>query len=547
MNTNEYMKEEKQSGVIESESLCPSEEPSKPTFAPIANAMFLNKQKTLNDTMFFVFAPTAYFTYYWTVVKNNIDWYRGFVPGIHNQGILSMQTGARLCDMAAKLTMSGGITFEGAERAEAFLSAFYKARNVQARLSKELPLQNAIGFMLTKVDCNKDGDLDISFVAGNRYFAQCDNRGRVLAFNACIAFVSADVTDNGDNSQSGRNGYYLVEERFYRRGKPCMRYRVYYGAVLATAPTFPNDKGNKGLRREDLPKHVIAMLNRYYIDDLNTIYELPFDEIGAFITPISFSAAGMEDYKCFADGMLANCTTQLYLLDLTETQKNEHKYLAQDFIVMPDTMTVTLSGDRERERQLLTGGGYGGLNKRIAKGAHYSDPTHEAPFLYSPSRQISAYNDDINQLYNEIAAQTDFSPVTIAGYLHNGAEKTATEVTADENATRRTVMSRRELLTNVLNQCNNIIMKHYGITEDGKPLACATVFRAGAMSNPKLETDLIVTKLQNHLITRQMAVEEANPQLSKRDAQKVYEQAAEEMKEEQSQPFGGLDGFDVGV
>lgn len=534
---NEDFFKEERGGLQTTESLLPTEDAGQPTFAPYATAMFQNNAKIINDTMFFAFAPTPYYTYYWTVVKRNLDWYHGFVPGIHDNGILSSQTGSALCSMAAELTASGGITFEGDERAEAFLAKFYKERNVLGNLAQRLPVHNAIGFMLTKVDVDEKGNLDISFVPGHRYYAQCDNKRNVLAFKACINFVSADVSDRGDNSQASREGYFLVEERFYRHNRPCVRYRVYRGPVLATAPLYPAG-GDMGLDERELPAHVRAMLKRSFAPKLNTIYELPFDDLGARVTTISLSATGMDDYACFADGMLANCQTQLFELDLTKTQKSEHKYLAQDFLVLPETMTLAPVGDRARAECLERGNSFAYINRRIGKSAHYADPTKAAPFLYSPARQIDAYNQDIVQILNEIAAQTDFSPATIAGFLRPGVEITATQVTDDKDRTRQTIKTRRELLAKDLNYCNKIILKHYlGIDN----VDVATVFREGSLSNPTLDTDIIIKKLNAHLITHQMAVEEANPQLSKREAEKVYLQAAEEQKEQQSQPFDGLD------
>lgn len=534
----DFLREDK-SGRSADECLVPTgTNVDAPTFAPFANALYLNNQKIINDTMFFVFAPTAYFTYYWTVVKRNLEWYHGYVPGIHNFGVLSSQTGTALCRMAAELTAASGISFEGDEAAETFLTKFYKDNNIAAVLAQHLPIQNAIGFMLTKIDIAADGQLSIGFVDGNRYFAQCDSRRNVTAFKACINFISADVSDIGDCSRGDRNGYFLVEERFYRKGKPCVRYRIYHGAVLATAPTYPSG-GEVGLDEKDLPRHVRQMLKRNYVGKLNTIYELPFDDLGARVTPISLSATGVEDYHCFADGMLANCHTQLFELDLTKTQKSEHKYLAQDFLIMPERMIMQPTGDRYRDL-IQRGDGYGSINKRIAKGATYTDPQKEAPFLYSPTRQIDAYNQDINQILNEIAGQCRFSPATVAGFLRPGVEITATQVTDDRDITRQTIKQRRELIANDLNYCNRIILKHY-LGRDN--VDCSVVFREGSLSNPSLDTDIIIKKMNAHLITHQMAVEEANPQLSKREAEKVYETAAAEAQAQQQQPFDGLDGL----
>ena len=159
--------------------------------------------------------------------------------------------------------------------------------------------------------------------------------------------------------------------------------------------------------------------------------------------------------------------------------------------------------------------------------------------------KIQAYNDELNQLLNEIAAQTGFSPVTLAGFLKNGVEKTATEVTADENDTRGTIKTKRGLIIDALNTLDEVVLKHYGYTNaQGCPLECTVVFREGGLSNPSIEIDLTIKKLNANLITHQQAVEEANPQLSKREAEEVYQQAKEEKQANAAAPFGGTDVLD---
>ena len=538
---DDFLREDTPSGV-NSEVLVPTESSDGPMFGPYCSADFLNNSKVINDTLFFTFAPSAYMTYYWTIVRRNMEWYNGYVAGIHNQGILSSKTGARICKMSANLTLGGGISFQGAEEQEAFLTDFYKKRKIYPKLKRVAPLLNAVGFMLSKVDVNAKGELDVSFIPGNRYFAQCDSDGNVLEFYACIVFVTADTNKANNGQQTSERGYSLVEERFYVGKRPCVRYRIYEGAILATAPTYGADNGSstKGISYNNLPPYVqTAIKDKLAGYKLNKIYALPFENIGARVTRNSFSATGVDDYACFADSTLADCHTQLYELDLTKTQKSEHKYINQDFMVLPEQMVMQPVGDRAKAERLERNNGFNGVNKRIAKGARYSDPTKETPFVYSPPLKITDYNADIMQIHNEIAAQTEFSPVTIAGYLRNGVEKTATEITADENATRLTIRTKRELIAEDLNFLNGIILKHYGISEDGSQ--CSAVFKEGSLSNPKLETELIIRKLDSGLITRQMAIEEANPQLSKRECEKVAQDTSKEMSARQSQPFDGLD------
>lgn len=540
----DFMREDNGASVIDSDVLVPTESNGDTLFAPYCSADFLNNSKIINDTLFFTFAPTAYLTYYWTVVRTNMQWYNGYVSGIHDQGILSSKTGARICKMSANLTLGGGISFQGKETQENFLTEFYKKRKIYPKLKRVAPLLNAVGFMLSKVDINAKGELDVSFIPGNRYFAQCDSDGNVLEFYACIVFISADSNRVNNSGKERMNGYSLVEERFYIKGMPCVRYRIYEGAVLATAPTYGGEQGTKGIDIEGLPIYVQDIIRSKLAGyKLNSIYKLPFKSIGARVTRNSFSATGVDDYACFADSTLADCHTQLYELDLTKTQKSEHKYLCQDFMVMPEQMIMQPVGDRATADRAAVAraegrNGYGGINKRIAKGARYSDPTKETPFLYSPQLKVADYNADIMQIHNEIAAQTEFSPVTIAGYLRNGVEKTATEITADENATRLTIRTKRELIAEDLNYLNSLILDHYGIGDGSE---CSAVFKEGSLSNPSLETELIIRKLESGLITRQMAIEEANPQLSRRECERVVKQTAQEQASRQSQPFDGLD------
>ena len=535
---SDFMREdEKAVDEFGNEILVPTEDSGGPMFAPYCKADFLNNSKIINDTLFFVFAPPAFVTYYWTIVRRNLEWFNGYVAGIHNAGILSSKTGARICKMSANLTLGGGLSFQGSELAETFITDFYKKRKVYPKLKRVSPLLNAIGFMLSKVDINAKGELDVSFIPGNRYFAQTDADGNVTEFYACICFMTADTNTANNSSRDSQEGYSLVEERFYIEDKPCVRYRIYKGPALATAPTYGSERGSKGFAFIALPAHVQRMVKDKLAGyELGKVYALPFDNIGARITRNTFSATGMDDYACFADSTLADCHTQLYELDLTKTQKNEHKYLNQDFMVMPEQMVMLPVGDRAKAEHMERQNGYTGINRRIAKGTRYSDPTKEVPYTYSPPLKIADYNADIMQIHNEIAAQTEFSPVTIAGYLRNGVEKTATEITADENATRLTIRTKRELITEDLNFLNAIILKHYSV--DGE---CNATFKEGSLSNPRLETELVVRKLENGLITHQMAVEEVNPQLSKRECEKITIETDAELAKKQSQPFDGLD------
>lgn len=544
---------EKQVKEYSFDNLCPRDDGE--IFGAYANADFLNKMKVLNGTNFFTFAPIPFQTYYWSVVKRNIEWYYGYVYGIHNKGVLSYQLGSKICKMAAQLTLSGGFRFEGDDTAEKFLDAFYKRHNVEAKLKNKLPIHNAIGFTLAKIDITPGGGQDISFVQGNRYFSQTDDKGNVTKVYAVIKILTAseDAADKNEDSI----GYYLVEERFFKKvkivtdnvvkvkTKPVIRYRIYEGPIIATAPVYSGENHRNGIDYEALPDNVKYYIkSRYGANVLNKCFVLPFKRLGCVVLLNSYSATGMDDYTCFSDSTIADINTCLYEYDLTKTQKNEHKYLAQDFVALPESMIPFekgIGGDEKRaiahEMESVSG-----FNKRIVKKSRMLDPTKAVPFVYQSQLKTDVYNNDINQILNEAAAGAQFSPVTLAGFLHNGVERTATEVTADEDATRLTINDKRALIAERMNKLNEeLLIINDIVDEHGCALDCSMVFNPGSLSNPKTELELLEKKQQNGWITAKSATILANPQLSRKAAEEEYERAK---AENGGSLYGGNKGID---
>lgn len=539
------------------EVLVPTTSMYEPIFGAWCEAAFLNNEKIINSSAFFTFAPYEYVTYYWTIVRRNLEWYNGYVHGIHNKGVLSSKLGAAVCDVSAMLTLSGGIRFKGDSKAKDFMTAFSDKRKLIAKLKQKMPIHNAIGFTLAKLDVEGDGHLDINFVQGNRYFAQCDNENNVMATYALIMLLSADP--NCVEVQAESRGYYLVEERFYRKDKPCIRYRMYEGPILATAPTFSNGgmtgrDGQRGIEFEQLPRHVQAfILRRFKKNILNKTFYLPFNNLGAVVLKNKYSATGMDEYGCFADSTLAKAGEALYEYDLTTTQKEESKYLSKDFAAIPAEMVIDppigITGDKRKAFALEVARNVNsGLDGRIVKRVQYIDPTDSTPFIYQVPLKTNDYGAELDRILNKVAMLTGLSPATLAGYLHNGVEKTATEVTADKDNTRLTVKNSRELLMDGLNELTKIILKYYGFVDGkGAALDCQIVFNEGALSNPYQEVELVRALKDGGLIDRKTAIAKANPELDEDAVEKMYQLILEEERQAQAQPFDGLDNLGLGL
>lgn len=513
-----------------SEDFTPSER-GKNIFGPWTSAEWMNNSKVINTTNFFTFIRPQFQTYFWTIVRRNLEWYNGFVYGIHNKGILSSRIGTTICNMSAQLTLSGGFRFEGNERAKTFLTDFAKRQRMSARLKQALPIHNAIGFTLAKLDILANNRVDISYLPGNRYDVMTDDDGNVLSFRAYIKMWTADPLNN-------ETGYYLIEERVMHDGVPYARYGVWKAPIIASAPVFgAKTSDDSATRSEYIPPELERyVIRRYGKNIIGKTFRLPWRNIGAVVLKNSYSATGMDDYTSFSDSTIANCGTEMYQYDLTITQKEEHKYICQDFVAVPDTF-INEQGDRGIAQWCEQNNT--SFNSRLVKRINYLDPTKSVPFIYQSQLKLEEYGNEADRLLNRIASAAHFSPVTIAAYLTGGAMKTAREVTADENATRLTITDKRELLQDGHNQLLQEVLIYYGLVDEhGEALDFNMVFNAGALSNPYQEAELLLQKKRGGLISERSAVAKANPELSDEEVDKMIEDIHADAERMQSLAFG---------
>ena len=94
--------------------LTPTKSKNKKVFGRYTSAIYNNLNKMFAmDSSFYLFAPRSLLPYYWNVVRLNLYWYRGFFPGIHNNGIYTTCKAHAICQKVANMTYSGGFRFEG--------------------------------------------------------------------------------------------------------------------------------------------------------------------------------------------------------------------------------------------------------------------------------------------------------------------------------------------------------------------------------------------------------------------------------------------------
>lgn len=524
-------------------SLSPLSADVSSIYKPYSNEEFENYDGLYLDNGFFPFAPEEVRMYLWRVMRRNLWWYRGFVPGLHNQGVLSLKLGSRVCKRMAELTMVGGFRVEGYDTAEAFLEKFNTRNKTRLKLTKQLPELNAIGNMLAKIDMLADNSLRINFIPGNKYFASVDEELNITQFIALIAFIAPAPTMDAKQVSVAEEGFYLVEQRKLDGTTCYQRYALY------RSPTGMNSGGvfnavtevEAKLMNDRVKKRVERIIGK---DNLGKVFTLPCKgNIWAAPVLNAPSCTGTK-YNGFADSTLEDAHTALFQYDVTQTQKEANKYLAQTGVLIPDTMIppeVTNNPSGNAQAAYLQN--QRSLDSRVYKKIQVTNPSGESnkPVFFQADNQAQTYNEDLKDILANIATLCGMTPGALAGNLSSGGfERTATEVLNEDDITRATVETKRDLIREPMTQLYRWVLEHYGVSNDGSNDEIDMVFNSSIMGNPERETKDIISQLGAGLISKKKAIARKNRGYSKKE---IEEELAEIRQDKTADVQAGADGI----
>lgn len=531
-----------QPAAVSYQNLSPISKDVSSLYDPFCNEAFRNYDELYIDNGFFPFAPEIYRTYLWRVVRRNMWWWRGFVPGIHDHGVLSGKVGSRICKRIGELIMLGGFRVEGFDTGERFLEAFIKSNQVKLKLTKHLVRLNAIGNMLAKLDFKADNKLGMNFVSGNKYFAVVDEDQIVHQFRALIEYIGPEPIEDASQPTKNQEGYFLCEERKLDGVEAYQRFVLYKAPAAMVSPVFGGFQEVKAI-----PKRIQSRVSKVLGQcKLGEVYLLPFkNNIGAEVILNSSVVTGI-DFNGFSDSTLADCHTQLFQYDITNTQKEGNKYFAQTGVLIPDNMippeiSSNPSGNAQQKflqnQQTLDG--------RIYKKVPYLDSKQQQhPEFFQAQNQAQVYNEDLKEIEATIATMCGLTPTALAGNLMANGDRTATEVLNNDDITRATIEQKRDLIREPMTRLFKEVLKYYEISKDGSVDDIEMVFNSSVMGNPERETNDITAQINGGIMSRKTGIARKNRSYSKKEVEEELKQIeAEDQKKVQS----GADGLWNGI
>lgn len=409
----------------------------------------------VNCSQYYAGLDPYFINYMNAVVRPCVAYSSGCADGYVNSGI-KLNIGYTLKKTAVRLLQSDKVLYQGNDKDCKFLSDYW-AKSVKF----ESFMEGAIDYMLdgaTLIKINKDvkGRVIPTAVRVDRYYATTDDEENVLRVNIFNSFISSEK--NAGLSYS----YWLSEERYYKNGKPYIRYKVNLKSGVAGKEVLPTIGGD-GIPQKDLPETVKQVIKARGIV-LNKEMRLPFrDGLGCWILKRTKNNSCVPGIA-LGDPLLYGALDILWAIDTLFSGTVTDVLLGQGKILVPKKYLQTIRDD------FLSAGYSEKSALKMARSDVFNDSDDSLVYIYTehdkdftPQKvqfdiRSEQYRGMLDVYLRQLVSHCGFAPTTVFPFLEDRSAKTATEVTAEDNLTRATVLSMHKAMTEIFDRVINEVL-----------------------------------------------------------------------------------------
>lgn len=402
----------------------------------------------INTSQFYAGLNSYYINYMVRVVRQCMAYSLASTDGSLNYGA-SCNIGYSVVNTASKLIKGDRVIFNGDDKACEFLSDIWSNKvGFDNFLSQAIIYTLCGGTCATKINIDRMGACRPTACRVDRYYADTDDNGDVTSASFFLNLLSSQ------KSPGGNSGYWLVEQRYYKNDRPVIIYKVHTKSGIAGQEVLPQVY-DSGINERDLPTDVRKSLLRQGIK-LNKELPLPFnDGLGVWLWTRTATNSCVPGVK-MGDPLLYGALDILWALDMVFGGSIVDVIQGKGKILVPKRFLKTFSEDLKRL----------GVNTRYEFSKELSDDDDSLVYIYTePDKDFKPEKIQFDiraeqykgiwELYlRQLAVHCGFAPTSLFPFLQDGSLKTATEVTAEENLTRATVMN---FHSNVISEINRLV------------------------------------------------------------------------------------------
>lgn len=423
----------------------------------------------VNNNDFYKMLPAPYYSFYNNWVRTWLYWYDGYVPWVHGgqYGLLSTNIATMIVNRAADSVFGGNLMFANARtpteftvkdgkrigKAMDFISnRWAPSVDFKGKVKRAVKDGFAGGFSLLKLN-NAGGKLWVDALRADRFYVDKTGDGQIRKVVSLLSFYDS-TTDKKEGERYG-----LIEERRYEQldftGKeiPVVEYKIYKTSVQIQYLS----QGENFVKWEDLPKKVKAAFKSEYAFELNKPQAMNgFSNLGCYLLLGSDDVSNVPQIG-LGESLLANVLTYLYEYDFYNTCFNTDMYLARGRVLVPKQI---------QSPQARAGAQNSGLDDFLYTKWETPNTDAQKPEAIQFALRAEEWKSARNMLLECIATTIGMSVSTLASYLNDGSNRTAREVSAEENATTLFVENARRRFEAPLNALIADVLRFYGYVDD---------------------------------------------------------------------------------
>lgn len=467
----------------------------------------------VNRSAYYAMVGTNYYDFMGRWVRNWLWWYDGWVPYFHSsdKGIFSTRIATALVDRTANKVAGGKTMFKNAgkesqnnaklNKSLKEVSNWASETNFDIALKRAIKYSAAAGTSLLKL--NQDGDFKLwaEALRFDSFLPTTDFRGKITDLKCFIQ----TYTKLGAKDKQQDQVYYIVEHRYYGTytrlngeevsNAALVEYEVKRLSGTITTGNYISSSQERVLW-EDLPKDIKNSINKSYSAvAFDKPIPLPFADLGAELILWSDGISNLPELP-FGESLLSRLISYLEAYDYYFSAFCTDMYTGRARVLVPKGMT----------RADSQGNMNSGLDSYLYTRVDMIDPDKQTPLPIQFDLRAEEWRAVRNSLVENIAINTGLNISTIASFLNDTTgNKTAREISTEENETLGYVNFKRGLIEKPVNRLLKTVTRHLGEKDE-----VVIRWSHAELTNRALLSEILSTARAGGFVSQKKAVEMFN-------------------------------------
>lgn len=467
----------------------------------------------VNRSAYYAMVGANYYDFMGRWVRNWLWWYDGWVPYFHNaeKGIFSTRIATALVDRIANKVAGGKTMFKNAGNEQQSnnklnkslkeLSKWASETSFDIALKKAIKYSAAAGTSLLKL--NQDGDFNLwaEALRFDSFMPTVDFKGKLIDLKCFIQ----SYAKLGEKDKQQDEVYYIMEHRFFGEYTRLNGERVSNAALiqyevkkLSGTITTGNyiSSSQERVLWEDLPKEIKNSINKNYSAvAFDKPTPLPFSDLGAELILWSDGISNLPELP-FGESLLSKLISYLEAYDYYFSAFCTDMYTGRARVLVPRGLIGT--GQSKNMNS--------GLDSYLYTRVDMVDPEKQTPLPIQFELRAEEWRLIRDSLVQNIAINTGLNISTIASFLNDTTgNKTAREISTEENETMGYVNYKRGLIEKPVNRLLRTVTRHLGEVDE-----VVIRWSHAELTNRALLSEILSTARQGGFVSQKKAVEMFN-------------------------------------